>query len=165
MWKARSFLPGIYVDSRFFYAYFSLSFLGGDLWFFIWAICTSVNAYIVSASFWWALSVGTKWSGRSGAVWAQRVCGAHSETKWRSSSADAALTSLVLSGSSQKERTITWSFGSFASRQKNRYEHQIQYQNQLFLYLHFQLFLFNLPYFSIGKENCCLGGADMPPES
>ena len=51
-----------------------------------------------------------------------------------------------------KERTQS------ASSQKNRYEHQIQYQNQLFLYLHFQLFLFNLPYFSIGKENCCLGG-------
>ena len=64
---------------------------------------------IVSASFWWALSEGTKWSGRkwsgrSVAVWAKRVCGAHSETKRRSSSADAALTSLVLSGSSQKER-------------------------------------------------------------
>ena len=47
---------------------------------------------IVSASFWWALSEGTKWSGRSVAVWAKRVCGAHSETKRRSSSADAALT-------------------------------------------------------------------------
>ena len=35
----------------------------------------------------------------------RRVCGAHSGTKRRSSSADAALTSLVLSGSSQKERT------------------------------------------------------------
>ena len=42
------------------------------------------------ASFWWALSEGTKWSGRSVAVWAKRVCGAHSETKRRSSSADAA---------------------------------------------------------------------------
>ena len=35
----------------------------------------------------------------------RRVCGAYSGTKRRSSSADAALTSLVLSGSSQKERT------------------------------------------------------------
>ena len=112
---------------------------------------------IVSASFWWALSGGTKWSGRSVAVWAQRVCGAHSETQWRSSSADAALNFWFFSFK-RKERIRTWSFGSFASSQKNRYEHQIQYQNQLFLYLHFQLFLFNLPYFSIGKENCCLGG-------
>ena len=81
---------------------------------------------IGSASFWWALSVGTKWSGRSVAVWAQRVCDAHSETQWRSSSADAALTSLVLSGSSQKERTITWPFGTFGSSQKNEYKIQKQ---------------------------------------
>ena len=83
-----------------------------------------VNSQLSIELFWWALSGGTKWSGRSVAVWAQRVCGAHSETKWRSSSADAALTSLVLSGSSQKERTITWPFGTFGSRQKYREKNQ-----------------------------------------
>ena len=59
------------------------------------------------ASFWWALSGGTKWSGRSVAVWAKRVCGAHSETKRRSSSADAALNFWFFSFK-RKERTITW---------------------------------------------------------
>ena len=52
----------------------------------------------------------------------RRVCGAHSETKWRSSSADAALSSLVLSGSSQKERiTIT------KQKKKKQYETTINH--------------------------------------
>ena len=48
----------------------------------------------------------------------RRVCGAHSETQWRSSSADAALTFWYF-WVKPKVRIRTWSFGSFASRQRN----------------------------------------------
>ena len=72
------------------------------------------------ASFWWALSGGTEWSGRSVAVWAKRVCGAHSETKRRSSSADAALIFWFFCIKA-KERIRSWVFGTFGSSQKYEY--------------------------------------------
>ena len=49
----------------------------------------------------------------------RRVCGAHSVTQWRSSSADAALNFWFFSFK-RKERIRSWLFGSFGSSQKNR---------------------------------------------
>ena len=84
-----------------------------------WKKLSIVNSQlsIGPASFWWVLSVGTKWSGRSVAVWAQRVCGAHSETQWRSSSADAALIFWYFCIKA-KVRIRSWPFGTFGSSQK-----------------------------------------------
>ena len=81
------------------------------------------------ASFWWALSGGTKWSGRSVAVWAQRVCGAHSVTKWRSSSADAALVFWFFCIKA-KERIRSWVFGTFGSSQKYQYRTLLSHPSQ-----------------------------------